>query len=98
VSKIKHFLGITLIIIFVLSVISFGIGWYFNIQWVNIAFYVGATSLLISTGGTATEAHLAMKTLGNHVPKSGSKLVPLSPLLVASLLVLIISFFLAIIL
>ncbi|MFD2511661.1 hypothetical protein [Halalkalibacter alkalisediminis] len=54
--------------------------------------------MLISTGGTATEAHLAMKTLGNHVPKSGSKLLSLSPLLVGSLLMLIISFIFALML
>ncbi len=69
-----------------------------NIKWVNIAFIIGAISLLISTGGTATEAHLAMKTLGNHVPKSGSKLLSLSPLLVGSLLMLIISFIFALML
>ncbi|WP_227938248.1 hypothetical protein [Alkalihalobacillus deserti] len=79
----------------VLSAISFGIGWYLNTEWVNIAFIVGALSLLISTSGTTTEAHLAMKTLGNHVPKSGSKLLSLSPLLVGSLLMLTISFIFA---
>ncbi|GAE37237.1 hypothetical protein [Halalkalibacter akibai] len=91
----KQFIITTLILLLVLSGISFGISLYLNIQWVNIAFMVGALSLLLSTGGTATEAHLAMKTLGNYVPKNGNKLLSLSPLLVSSLLILIISFLLA---
>ncbi|ARK30588.1 hypothetical protein [Halalkalibacter krulwichiae] len=85
-----------MLVVVALCIISFIIAFFFDLTWINVAFFVGAISLLFSTSGTATEAHLAMKTLGNYVPKNGAKLVELSPLLVGSLSLLVISFLIAV--
>ncbi|KHF39985.1 hypothetical protein [Halalkalibacter okhensis] len=94
---IRQYIGNTVVLLIILIVVSALIGWYFAFQIVNVAFIVGAVALLISTSGLSNEAHLAMKTLGNHVPREGSKLLSLNPLLLSSLLLLIISFLYALI-
>lgn len=96
VCYIKEYIRNTALIFIVLIVISSLIGWYFGYEIVNVAFIVGAITLLLSTTGLSTEAHLAMKTFGNYVPKEGSKLLSLNPLLVSSLLLLVCSFLYAI--
>jgi hypothetical protein len=97
VYDIKQYIGNTAIFFIILVGISALIGWYFGFQFVNVAFIVGAISLLLSTSGLSSEAHLAMKTLGTHVPREGSKLLTLNPLLLSSLLLLVISFLYALV-
>ncbi|WP_332628821.1 hypothetical protein [Halalkalibacter flavus] len=94
---IKQYIGNTAIFFIILVGISALIGWYFGFQFVNVAFIVGAISLLLSTSGLSSEAHLAMKTLGTHVPREGNKLLTLNPLLLSSLLLLVISFLYALV-
>ncbi|MDT8861578.1 hypothetical protein N0O92_15275 [Alkalihalobacillus sp. MEB130] len=95
--NIRQYMIYTSIFFLSLLLISSLIGWYLGYRIVNVAFIIGAIALLISTSGLSTEAHLAMKTLGSHVPKEGSKLLTFNPLLLSSLLLLVISFLYALI-
>ncbi|MFC0472397.1 hypothetical protein ACFFHM_18390 [Halalkalibacter kiskunsagensis] len=96
-NDIKKFISVTLLFLLVQGIISGLIGWYIEWSWVNVAFLVAALSLLLSAAGHSSEAHLAMKTLGNHVPRNGTKLQTFTPFLLSSLLLLVICFIYAII-